>query len=511
MAAKQGNEALRPAMLIILDGFGVNAAGEHNAITQASMPRLDHYFAKYPYTTLEASGAAVGLPDGQMGNSEVGHSTMGCGSIIHQDLVLINDAIHDGSFFKNPVLLSALQSAKKNRRPIHLLGLVSDGGVHSHIGHLKALLAMCKLNQVIPAVHMIADGRDTSPNRALSFLDELKELLEESDGKIHTMIGRYYAMDRDRRWDRTARAWHALTQTNGLQADTARNAIKSSYERDLYDEFIEPTIITGTERINSNDDVIFFNFRNDRPRQLSAALAEKDFAYFDRGDYEPVNLRTMTVFHTQFRYPVAFKSVQPTITLAEVVSNAGLKQLHCAETEKYPHVTFFINGGREKPFPGEDRIVVPSPKVATYDKKPEMSAHEVANEVIEALESKLYSLIIVNFANGDMVGHTAVPKAIIKALEVMDKEVGRVLDAAVRKKVNVLLTSDHGNCDEMFDALTHDPHTKHTTNPVPCMVISGKRKLTLAKGKGLSSVAPTILELMNLPVPSQMLAESIIV
>ena len=510
MAAKQNNGAIQRAMLIILDGFGLNSDGEHNAITQAKMPRLDEYFAKYPFTSLEASGAAVGLPDNQMGNSEVGHITMGCGNIVHQDLVLINDAIHDGSFFKNQVLLAALKSAKQKSRPIHLLGLISDGGVHSHIDHLKALLAMCKLNGVIPAIHMITDGRDTSPSTALSYLDELKELLAECNGAIHTVIGRYYAMDRDRRWERTESAWTALTQTNALQAETPRDAIRTSYEKDMYDEFIEPTIIANTERIKSGDDVIFFNFRNDRPRQLCVALARDEFEHFDRRDFQPVDMRTMTVFHSEFNFPVAFESEYPTITLAEVVSNVGLKQLHCAETEKYPHVTFFINGGNEKPFAGEDRIVVPSPKVATYDLKPEMSAHKVANEVIEAINGDVYSLIIVNFANGDMVGHTAVPEAIIKALEIMDKEVGRVLDAAVSNKMKVLLTSDHGNCDEMFDALSGDPHTQHTTNPVPCMVINGRRKLKLAKGKGLSSVTPTILELMNIPIPRNMEAESLI-
>lgn len=510
MAAKRNNGTMRRAMLIILDGFGVNSDGEHNAITQANMPRLDAYFAKYPYTTLEASGAAVGLPEGQMGNSEVGHITMGCGNIIHQDLVHINDAIHDGSFFKNSVLLAAMQSAKEKSRPIHLLGLVSDGGVHSHIGHLQALLAMCKLNGVVPAVHMITDGRDTSPSTALSYLDELKEILVETKGAVHTVIGRYYAMDRDKRWERTQLAWQVLTQKQGPRADTAREAIRASYEKDLYDEFIEPTVVRGTERIKPDDEVVFFNFRNDRPRQLGAALVDEVFTDFDRGNFKPVNMCTMTKFHNEFNCPVAFESEHPKVTLAQAVSNVGLKQLHIAETEKYPHVTFFINGGKEKPHPGEDRIVVPSPKVATYDLKPEMSAREVADEVIQALEGDIYSLIIVNFANGDMVGHTAVPEAIIKALEVMDKEVGRVLDSAVSNKVNVLLTSDHGNCDEMFDALTHDPHTQHTTNPVPCMIIAGRRKLNLAKGMGLSSVTPTILQLMNVPVPSQMNAKSII-
>ena len=505
-------DAFQRAILIILDGYGVNSDSENNAVTQAKTPRLDKYFSSNPYTTLEASGAAVGLPEGQMGNSEVGHITMGCGNIIHQDLVLINDAIHDGSFLKNHVLISALQAAKENSKPIHLLGLVSDGGVHSHIEHLKALLIMCKLNGVRPAVHMITDGRDTSPNSAFSFLDDIKELLEDANGAVHSVLGRYYAMDRDRRWNRTELAWKALISTDCVQADSARDAIKISYEQEVYDEFIKPTAINGTSRIESDDEVIFFNFRNDRPRQLGAALAEQGFKDFDRGEYLPVSMCTMTVFHSSFCSPVAFTSKHPRISLAEVVSSMGLKQLHCAETEKYPHVTFFINGGKETPFPGEDRIMVPSPKVATYDLKPEMSAKEVADEVIQSIEEEVHSLIIVNFANGDMVGHTAVPEAIIKALEVMDKEVGRVLDAAMNKNVNVLLTSDHGNCDEMYDALTGDPHTQHTTNPVPCMVINHRNNnIKLDKGKGLGSVTPTVLELMNIPIPVSMEEESLII
>ena len=500
------------AILIILDGFGVNEEGSHNGVTQAHTPILDQYFAQHPYTTLEASGAAVGLPDGQMGNSEVGHITMGCGNIIHQDLVLINDAIHNGKFFKNPVLVKALQSAKEKSRPIHLLGLVSDGGVHSHIEHLKALLMMCKLNGVKPAVHMITDGRDTSPNSALSYLDDISELLEEANGAIHSVIGRYYAMDRDRRWERTEAAWKTLVSDTGLHANTPREAIKLSYEKDVYDEFIEPTVINDTCRIEQEDEVVFFNFRNDRPRQLGAALAEPDFKEFDRGDHAVINMCTMTVFHSSFCSPVAFASEHPRVSLAEVVSNMGLRQLHCAETEKYPHVTFFINGGKEAPYPGEDRIVVPSPKVATYDLKPEMSAKEVADEVIKSIEEGIHSLIIVNFANGDMVGHTAVKDAIIKALEVMDEEVGRVLDAAMNEQVNVLLTSDHGNCDEMYDVLTGEPHTQHTTNPVPCMVIRhDENTIQLARGKGLGSVTPTILDLMNIPIPGSMEEDSLII
>ena len=506
------NDAVRRAILIILDGYGVNADGENNAVTQAKTPRLDEFFSSNPYTTLEASGPAVGLPEGQMGNSEVGHITMGCGNIIHQDLVLINDAIHNGRFFKNPVLIAALKSAKEKSRPIHLLGLVSDGGVHSHIEHLKALLAMCKLNGVKPAVHMITDGRDTSPNSAYSFLDDIKELLEDANGAVHSVIGRYYAMDRDRRWERTELAWKALVKDDGLQAESPREAIKASYEKDVFDEFILPTVIKETSRIQPDDEVIFFNFRNDRPRQLGAALAEADFEEFELGDFEPISMCTMTVFHSSFCSPVAFTSDHPRVSLAEVVSNMGLKQLHCAETEKYPHVTFFINGGKETPYPGEDRIMVPSPKVATYDLTPEMSAKEVADVVINSIEEGDHSLIIVNFANGDMVGHTAIPKAIIKALEVMDTEVGRVLDAAVEHAVNVLLTADHGNCDEMYDELTGDPHTQHTTNPVPCMVINHvDNNLSLEKDRGLGSVTPTLLNLMNIPIPGNMEEETLIV
>ncbi|MEM7304507.1 MAG: 2,3-bisphosphoglycerate-independent phosphoglycerate mutase [Pseudomonadota bacterium] len=498
------------AMLIILDGFGVNSEGDHNAITQAHTPKLDRYFSTHPYTTLEASGMAVGLPDGQMGNSEVGHITMGCGNIIRQDLVLINQAIVDGKFYKNEVFLKALDAAKENSRPIHLLGLVSDGGVHSHINHLKALLRMCKLHGVVPAVHMITDGRDTSPNSALSYLEEINELLEDAGGLIHTVIGRYYAMDRDNRWDRTQLAWESLINNKGITAESARDAIRTSYKKEAMDEFIEPTIIKDTERIQPGDEVIFFNFRNDRPRQLAAALAEPEFENFNRGHFKPVNMCTMTEFDSSFCSPIAFQSERPTTSLAQVISNLGLKQFHCAETEKYPHVTFFINGGSEDPVPGEDRIMVPSPKVATYDLKPEMSAKEVANEVIKAIEDKQHSLIIVNFANGDMVGHTAVPEAIIRALEVMDKQVGRVLDSAIKNDVNVLLTSDHGNCDQMYDALTGDPHTQHTTNPVPCMVIDNHREIELLSGEGLSSVTPTILELMRITKPGSMKAVSLI-
>lgn len=508
---KENSAAQQRAILIILDGFGANEDGDHNGVTQAHMPRLDEYFAKYPYTTIQASGAAVGLPEGQMGNSEVGHITMGCGNIIRQDLVLINDAINDGSFFTNKVLTNALASAKKKNKPIHLVGLVSDGGVHSHIDHLKALIQMCAEHNVAPALHMITDGRDTGPSTAKEYLAEVEPLLEQANGKIHTVCGRYYAMDRDRRWDRTELAWKAMAFSDDKSANSAMEVIEDSYATGLQDEFIKPIAIKNTERIESDDEVIFFNFRNDRPRQLCEALCAEDFSEFNRGEYTSASVVTMTVFHSSFSCDVAFQSEYPSVTLAEVVSKMGLRQLHCAETEKYPHVTFFINGGKEQPFEGEDRIVVPSPKVATYDLQPEMSAKEVADEVVNALNNRTHDLIIVNFANGDMVGHTAVPPAIIEALEVMDVEVGRVLDAAVNNKVNVVLTSDHGNCDEMVDAMTGDPHTQHTTNPVPCMVIDHENKITLQKNQGLSTITPTLLELMGVTKPTEMKASTLII
>ena len=371
---------------------------------------------------------------------------------------------------------------------------------------------MCKVHGVKPAVHMITDGRDTSPNTALSYLEELNQPLEEARGAIHTVIGRYYAMDRDRRWERTEAAFNALVGAGDLTVeDSARQAIRMCYKKEILDEFIVPTIVKGTDRIQADDEVIFFNFRNDRPRQLGMALAEQEFNEFERHDFTTINMCTMTVFHSSFKSPVAFQSEHPTISLAEVVSNRGLKQFHCAETEKYPHVTFFINGGKEKPFPGEDRIMVPSPKVATYDLKPEMSAKQVTDEVIASVEAGEHSLIIVNYANGDMVGHTAVPEAIIKALEFMDKQVGRLLEAAAKQGVNVLLTSDHGNCDEMYDALTGDPHTQHTTNPVPCAVLdhSGD-EIKLEANRGLGAVSPTLLDLMNIAIPSAMHERSLI-
>ncbi len=500
----------RPTLLVILDGFGLNPDPTHNAIKIAQTPNFDRYFTSYPLTALEASGRGVGLPAGQMGNSEVGHMTIGSGSIVRQDLVRIDDAIEDGSFYENPALVSAVQAAAAAGRPLHLMGLLSDGGVHSHIDHVHALIRLCQRYGVVPQLHMITDGRDTAPQAALSYLPELENLLSECGGRIGTVSGRYYAMDRDQRWDRVQLAWDAIVHGRGLAADSAAEAIERSYAEGKGDEFILPTHLPDLQPVAPGDDLVFFNFRNDRARQFCAALALEQFEELDRGlDYRPVNVTTMTYYDARLGGPVAFAPMRPEVTLASVISGAGLRQLHCAETEKYAHVTFFFNGGREPPFVGEDRRLIDSPKVATYDLKPEMSAPEVADAVIEALEAGEHEFIVVNFANGDMVGHTAVREAIILAVEALDREVGRVLDTAVARDYAVVLTADHGNCDEMVDPDSGKPHTQHSNHPVPCLVIDGE-VAQLAEGADLSAIAPTVLQLMGIPQPAAMTGRSLI-
>lgn len=499
----------RRALLVILDGFGLNPSKENNAVCEASTPRLDAYFSHYPHAALEASGRAVGLPDGQMGNSEVGHITLGSGMIVRQDLVRIDDAIADGQFRVNPVLVRAVKAAGAAGRPLHLLGLVSDGGVHSHLRHLDALIDLCAEHGVTPVVHMIADGRDTAPKSSLGFLPALERKLAAAGGRIATVTGRYYAMDRDHRWDRTELAWRALVHAEGVACEDAKGGIEAAHADGQTDEFIKPRIVAGGEPIRSGDQVVFFNFRNDRPRQLATALGLDEFDGFARGDYRPVTVTCLTEYDPRYGMPVAFTPERPTTCLAKVLSEGGYRQFHCAETEKYAHVTFFFNGGGETPFPGEDRVVVPSPKVATYDLQPEMSAAEVANEVVKALESSQYDFIVVNFANGDMVGHTAVREAVIRAVETLDREVGRVLDAAVEQGYSVLLTADHGNCDEMVDPVTGEPHTQHTTYPVPLLLID-EGAWRLATGGGLSGIAPTLLQLMGLEQPAEMTGHSLL-
>ncbi|WP_018953651.1 2,3-bisphosphoglycerate-independent phosphoglycerate mutase [Thioalkalivibrio sulfidiphilus] len=498
-----------PTLLIIMDGVGINPSKINNAVAEARTPRLDEYFSTHVHTTLDACGRAVGLPDGQMGNSEVGHLTLGCGSVVRQDLVRIDDAIADGSFFENPALNGAAQAAKAAGRPLHLLGLVSDGGVHSHVRHLQALIQLCQRLEVKPLVHMITDGRDTAPKCAANYLDELEPLLAEAGGRIATVSGRYYAMDRDKRWDRTKKAFDALVHGDGERAASAAAAIESAYAAGETDEFIKPRVIDPEGMLRPGDALVFFNFRNDRPRQMAAALGMDEFDGFDRGDFKPVSVTCLTEYDPRFLSPIGFPPERPSITLGEVISTAGIRQFHCAETEKYAHVTFFFNGGKEEPFAGEDRVMVPSPPVATYDEQPEMSAREVADETIKAIESGQYGFIVVNFANGDMVGHTAVREAVIKAVEALDAQVGRVLDAAKAKGFSVLLTADHGNCDEMVDPVTGEPHTQHTMYPVPLLLIDRDR-WRLTTGGGLSGIAPTVLQLMGLPQPKAMRSKSLL-
>ncbi len=499
----------RPVLLVILDGFGVNPAKANNAVALAHTPHLDRYFALNPHTTLQASGRAVGLPDGQMGNSEVGHITLGSGCVIRQDLVLIDDAIADGSFFRNEVLVAAARRAAAQGRPLHLLGLVSDGGVHSQLSHLVALAELCRQQGAIPALHMFTDGRDTPPRSALGYLPEVEQALAAAGGHIASVSGRYYAMDRDNRWERTEKAWRCLVAGGGEQAGSAREAIEQSWAAGQDDEFILPTRIAGGALIQDGDCVLHFNFRKDRPRQMLRPFFQPDFTHFDRGGFRGADVTCMMRYDQTFDLPFAFHHEAPGITLGQILSEAGLRQFHCAETEKYPHVTFYFNGGRAEPWPGEEQVLIPSPKVATYDLKPEMSAPEVADTVVAALGRQEYPFVVVNFANGDMVGHTAVRASVIAAVEALDAHAGRVLDAAVAAGYAVILTADHGNCDEMVDPVTQTPHTQHTLYPVPCLVID-EVPWNLGIGAGLDCIAPTVLQLMGLPRPAAMHGHSLL-
>ena len=499
----------RPVLLVIMDGFGANPGKRNNAVIEASTPRFDDLFSRHPHTVLEASGLAVGLPDGQMGNSEVGHMILGCGGIVRQDLVLIDEMIADRTFYEDPVLLAAVGRAAEQGRPLHLTGLVSDGGVHSHLNHLLALVELCRGKGVQPLVHMVTDGRDTPPQSALAYLPELEAALNAAGGAVATVSGRYYAMDRDHRWDRTRKAWLAMVQGEGRSAASARAAIEAAYAEGETDEFILPTVIDGGVPLLPGDEAVFFNFRKDRPRQMAEALFRPHFEHFDRGGFEPVRITCMMEYDPTYGLPVAFEHDRPKITLAEILSQAGLRQMHCAETEKAAHVTYFFNGGEGEPHPGEDRVVIPSPKVATYDLQPEMSAREVADTVIQAIGTGVYAFIVVNFANGDMVGHTAVREAILKAVETLDREVGRVIETGIAAGYSVILTADHGNCDEMVDPVTGTPQTQHSVYPVPCL-IADSTPWRLRTGGGISGIAPTVLQLLGLPKPAAMTAESLL-
>lgn len=500
----------RKALLIIMDGVGHNPSRLDNAVALAQTPNLDRIYASTPMTVIEASGRAVGLPDGQMGNSEVGHLTLGAGRVLKQDLVKISDAIEDESFYANDVLVAAVSGAKAAGRPLFLVGLVSDGGVHSHIDHLLACIELCRRESVVPLVHMITDGRDTAPAVAAQYLDQLEPALAAASGAIASVSGRYFALDRDQRWERVEKAWRAMVLGDGAPADSARSAIAAAHAADVTDEFVEPSVLPEHQTMQDGDAVFFFNFRNDRPRELAEALASEDFTAFARGDAPRVALSTMTRYHADYPFPFAFSRDRPEATLGQVVSDAGIKQLRSAETEKYPHVTFFFNGGQDAPFAGEERRLVDSPKVATYDLAPEMSARGVTDGVLQGLASGDFGLVVVNLANGDMVGHTGVPDAVISAVETVDTMVGELWDTAVANDYSIVLTADHGNADMLKDPVTGEPHTKHTTYPVACAV-HDKRARALGTGHALPSIAPTLLQLMGLDVPAGMSGKSLLI
>lgn len=500
----------RPVLLIILDGVGVNPSKRHNALALGQTPNLDEFFFRNPFTLLDASGVGVGLPPGQMGNSEVGHMTLGSGCALRQDLVLIDDAIADGRFFVQRPLLAAIDKAKLGRGVLHLLGLASEGGVHSHLHHLLALIDLCRSHQVKPWVHLIADGRDTPPKSILSDLGDVEEALRQAKGQVATLSGRYFAMDRDRRWDRTERAWRAIALGKGRKAASARAAVNAAYAAGESDEFIHPSVIAGFSGLAPDEPMVLFNFRKDRPRQIAAALAVEQFSGFDRGTAPLVELTCMMEYDPALGLPWVFEPEHPQTTLNQLVSAAGLKQFHCAETEKFAHVTFFFNGGRHEPEPAEEHRLIPSPTVKTYDLKPEMSAQAVADAAAAAVETGDYGFVVVNFANGDMVGHTGNQAAAVKAVEALDREVGRLIAAAEHNGYSVILTADHGNCDQMVDPETDEPHTQHTIHPVPFGVSDTERWL-LAPSGTLADVAPTVLQLLGLEIPAVMSGRSLLV
>lgn len=506
--------------LMILDGFGERKDAHGNAIQLAGTPNITALEKKYPYTTIGASGMDVGLPEGQMGNSEVGHLNIGAGRIVYQELTRITKAIQDGDFFKKQEFLDAIENVKKNGSKLHLMGLISDGGVHSHNEHLYALLKLAKdsgLTEVY--VHCFMDGRDVPPDSGLVYIKQLEaELKKIGVGKIATVMGRYYAMDRDNRWERVQQAYDAMVLSKGETADSAVVAMEQSYAKEEMDEFVKPTVIVGDGKpvasIGANDSIIFFNFRPDRAREITRTFIMEDFDSFERGrGYFPVYFVSMTQYDKTFQnIHVAYKPQVLTNTLGEYLSKNGLKQFRIAETEKYAHVTFFFNGGVEQPNEGEDRYLIPSPKVATYDMKPEMSAYEVADKACELIASQEYDVMILNFANPDMVGHTGVCEAAVAAVKAVDECVGKIMEAIGKLGGEIIITADHGNSEMMIDETTQGPFTAHTTNPVPFILVSDRfAHAKLRTGGRLADIAPTMLDLIGLPKPVEMEGESMII
>ena len=503
-------------MLMILDGFGNNPNKNGNAIEMAEMPNINKLKKICPMTEIYTSGLAVGLPEGQMGNSEVGHTNIGAGRVVYQDLTRITKSIEDGEFFSIKELTAAIDNCKKYNSKLHIMGLLSDGGVHSHIRHLFAILELAKRKDFEDVyVHCFLDGRDTPPASGESYILQLEEKMKEKGvGKIASISGRFYSMDRDKRWDRVEKAYKALVYGEGEKATSAISGIEASYQKEVFDEFVEPTVIYNGEEpiatIDNHDSVIFFNFRPDRAREITRSLVDPEFDGFE--------VKTLDLYYVCFtqydetipNVQIAFKPEVLVNTFGEYVSKKGLTQLRIAETEKYAHVTFFFNGGEEKQYKGEDRILIPSPKVQTYDLKPEMSAIEVTDKVVEAINSDKYNCIILNYANPDMVGHTGNLEAAIKAIETIDGCVERVVEAMAEKQGVILMTADHGNAEQMIDYKTGEPHTAHTTNPVPLILVSADKNLKLKQGGKLADLAPTMLDLMNLEKPEEMTGESLI-
>ena len=504
---------------MILDGYGLNDKCEANAVCEGKTPVMDQLMSQCPFVKGNASGMAVGLPEGQMGNSEVGHLNMGAGRIVYQELTRITKEIKDGDFFKNPALLDAVENCKKNNSSLHLFGLLSDGGVHSHITHLFGLLELAKRNGLEKVyVHAFLDGRDTPPASGKGYAEELEaEMKKLGVGEIATVCGRYYAMDRDNNYDRVKLAYDALTKGEGLKADSATEGIQASYDRDETDEFVKPTVVmkngAPVATIKDNDSVIFFNFRPDRAREITRAFCDDDFKGFERGE----RIKTTYVCFSDYdptipNKEVAFKKISVTNTFGEWLAAHHMKQARIAETEKYAHVTFFFNGGVEKPNEGEDRILVNSPKdVATYDLKPQMSAYEVCDKLVAAIKSGKYDVIIINFANPDMVGHTGVESAAIKAIEVVDECVGKAVDAIKEVDGQLFICADHGNAEQLVDYETGAPYTAHTTNPVPFILVNADPSYTLREGGCLADIVPTLIELMGMEKPVEMTGKSLLI
>ncbi len=516
----------RPFVLIVMDGWGINPRKEGNAIALARTPNIVKLAGQWPHTAVKTSGEAVGLPEGQMGNSEVGHQNIGAGKRVLQDYTRVNESIKDGSFFQNPALLKAIEHVKKNGSQLHICGLLGDGGVHAHETHLEALLRLAHIHDIEHVyIHSFTDGRDTSPTGGIEFMHYLQARAREIGGehaaKVATVSGRYYAMDRDNRWDRTAMTYFAMTRGEGIRASSAVEAIQHSYEQGVTDEFIVPAVVMEDQRpvavVKAGDALIHYNFRPDRARQLTKAFILEELppqaqGKFDRGPrLEDLQYVMMTEYEAGLDAPVAFRADEVEMPLARVISEQGMRQFHTAETEKYAHVTYFINGRRETPFPGEDRLLVPSPKVPTYDLQPEMSAAGVTEEAVEHIRSGEYDLVIMNYANADMVGHTGVIEAAIKAVEAVDTGVGRVVEATLGVGGGLLLTADHGNAEQLIEYDTGKPFTAHTTYPVPLyLVVPQLAHVRLRDDGVLADVAPTILDVLHIPQPKDMTGRSLI-